>query len=154
MCYTFYHNSRSEVIGSSEAIHLISSGALNRLAWHSAAMRNSQITSHWQNSLHRNAEWYGPRYQGSWGQHGAHLDPVGPRWAPVGPTNRVIWGMFEICYRFKLWLWLWLCFFFTFSLLWKLNLSEVTRAFSKIMGKTDYNLDLLTVTSILNRWAQ
>ena len=23
-----------------------------------------------------------PRYQGSWGQHGAHLGPVGPRWAP------------------------------------------------------------------------
>ena len=23
-----------------------------------------------------------PRLQGSWGQHGAHLGPVGPRWAP------------------------------------------------------------------------
>ena len=23
-----------------------------------------------------------PRYQSSWGQHGAHLGPVGPRWAP------------------------------------------------------------------------
>ena len=23
-----------------------------------------------------------PRQQGSWGQHGAHLGPTGPRWAP------------------------------------------------------------------------
>ena len=26
-----------------------------------------------------------PRKQGSWGQHGAHLGPVGPRWAPCRP---------------------------------------------------------------------
>ena len=26
-----------------------------------------------------------PRLQGSWGQHGAHLGPVGPRWAPCWP---------------------------------------------------------------------
>ena len=26
-----------------------------------------------------------PRYQGSWGQHGAHLGPRGPRWAPCWP---------------------------------------------------------------------
>ena len=25
--------------------------------------------------------WSLPRYQSSWGQHGAHLGPVGPRWA-------------------------------------------------------------------------
>ena len=25
------------------------------------------------------------RYQGSWGKHGAHLGPVGPRWAPYCP---------------------------------------------------------------------
>ena len=28
--------------------------------------------------------WY-PRYQVSWGKHGAHLGPVGPRWAPYWP---------------------------------------------------------------------
>ena len=27
----------------------------------------------------------GPRKQSSWGQHGAHLGPVGPRWAPCWP---------------------------------------------------------------------
>ena len=27
-----------------------------------------------------------PRKQG-WGKHGAHMDPVGPRWAHIGPTN-------------------------------------------------------------------
>ena len=26
-----------------------------------------------------------PRSQSSWGQHGAHLGPVGPRWAPCWP---------------------------------------------------------------------
>ena len=28
-----------------------------------------------------------PRQQSSWGQHGAHLDPVGPRWAPCCPRE-------------------------------------------------------------------
>ena len=28
--------------------------------------------------------WY-PWWQGSWGQHGAHLGPTGPRWAPCWP---------------------------------------------------------------------
>ena len=28
--------------------------------------------------------------QSSWGQHGAHLGPVGPRWAHVGPINLAI----------------------------------------------------------------
>ena len=34
---------------------------------------------------------YQPREQGSWGQHGAHLGPVGPRWAPCWP--------YEPCYQ-------------------------------------------------------
>ena len=32
-----------------------------------------------------------PRWQSSWGQHGAHLGPVGPRWAPCWPH--------ESCYQ-------------------------------------------------------
>ena len=31
-----------------------------------------------------------PWWQGSWGQHGAHLEPTGPRWAPCWPH--------ELCY--------------------------------------------------------
>ena len=31
-----------------------------------------------------------PWYQGSWGQHGAHLGPTGPKWAPCWPH--------ELCY--------------------------------------------------------
>ena len=31
-----------------------------------------------------------PWYQGSWGQHGAHLGPTGPRWVP--------WWHHELCY--------------------------------------------------------
>ena len=40
----------------------------------------------------------GPWQQGSWGQHGAHLGPTGPMWAPcgphVGPMNLSIWGSY------------------------------------------------------------
>ena len=32
-----------------------------------------------------------PRQQSSWGQHGAHLDPVGPNGPHVGPMNLAIW---------------------------------------------------------------
>ena len=34
-----------------------------------------------------NKSWRGnpPRWQSSWGQHGAHLGPVGARWAPCWP---------------------------------------------------------------------
>ena len=28
-----------------------------------------------------------PRWQTSWGQHGAHLGPIGPRWAPCWPQE-------------------------------------------------------------------
>ena len=31
-----------------------------------------------------------PRWQSSWGQHGAHLGPVGPRWAPCWPHGLAI----------------------------------------------------------------
>ena len=34
--------------------------------------------------------WYKPWEQGSWGQHGAHLGPTEPRWAPCWPH--------ELCY--------------------------------------------------------
>ena len=36
-----------------------------------------------------------PRLQSLWGQHGAHLDPVGPRWAPCWPH--------EPCYQVRYW---------------------------------------------------
>ena len=36
-------------------------------------------------------EHFPPRQQGSRGQHGAHLGPVGPRWAPCRPH--------ELCYQ-------------------------------------------------------
>ena len=32
-----------------------------------------------------------PWWQGSWGQHRAHLGPTGPRWAPCWPMNFAIW---------------------------------------------------------------
>ena len=32
--------------------------------------------------------------QGSWGQHGAHLGPTGPRWPHVDPMNFAIWVKF------------------------------------------------------------
>ena len=35
-----------------------------------------------------------PREQSSWGQHGAHLGPVGPRWAPCQPHEPCYQGRF------------------------------------------------------------
>ena len=35
-----------------------------------------------------------PRYQSSWGQHGAHLGPVGPRWAPFWPHESCYQGTY------------------------------------------------------------
>ena len=37
----------------------------------------------------------GPRKQNSWGQHGVHLGPVGPKWAPCWPH--------EPCYQGTSW---------------------------------------------------
>ena len=37
-----------------------------------------------------------PRQQSSWGQHGAHLGPVGPRWAPCWPHEPCYRGLSEI----------------------------------------------------------
>ena len=41
-----------------------------------------------------------PREQSSWGQHGAHLGPVGPRWAPCWPNESAIRDWLQI-FRFK-----------------------------------------------------
>ena len=49
-----------------------------------------------------------PRLQGSWGQHGTHLGPVGPRWAPCWPHELCYQG---ICTVHAL------CFLFWFGLL-------------------------------------
>ena len=40
-----------------------------------------------------------PRKQGSWGQHGAHLGPTGPRWAHVGPINFAIWVTLYVAFK-------------------------------------------------------
>ena len=40
---------------------------------------------------HRMRVSYVPRQQSSWGQHGAHLGPVGPIWAPCWPH--------QLCYQ-------------------------------------------------------
>ena len=37
-----------------------------------------------------------PRKQSSWGQHGAHLGPVGPRWAPYWPHEPCYQGYFTM----------------------------------------------------------
>ena len=35
-----------------------------------------------------------PRKQSSWGQHGAHLGPAGPRWAPFWPPEPCYQGLY------------------------------------------------------------
>ena len=47
------------------------------------------ISQHWVDAVY----WYLPIKQNSWGQHGAHLGPVGPRWAPDWPHGPCYKGM-------------------------------------------------------------
>ena len=67
--------------GQDNAIYIILNFTVELLFW------RCKIAYQTQNSL--------PWEQGSLGQHGAHLSPVGPRWAPggphVGPMNLAIW---------------------------------------------------------------
>ena len=39
-----------------------------------------------------------PDDQGPRGHHGAHLGPIGPRWAHVGSMNFVIWELHQVLY--------------------------------------------------------
>ena len=41
-----------------------------------------------------------PWQQGLWGQHGAHLGPTGPRWAPGGPHEPCYLGYSSVHYVF------------------------------------------------------
>ena len=43
-----------------------------------------------------------PRSQSSWGQHGAHLGPVGPKWTPCWPHEPCYQG-----YERDIWCYLW-----------------------------------------------
>ena len=42
-----------------------------------------------------------PCQQGSWGQHGAHLGPTGPRWTPYWPHKLCYLGIFLIAYTWE-----------------------------------------------------
>ena len=51
-----------------------------------------QSCNHFDNEvMYRN----NPRKQSSWGQHGAHLGPVGPRWAPCWPHEPCYQGCYS-----------------------------------------------------------
>ena len=43
-----------------------------------------------------------PRKQSSWGQHGAHLGPVGPRWAPCWPNEPCYQGILKVSCMYDL----------------------------------------------------
>ena len=51
--------------------------------------RNTQIAYKWQTSIQTSPD----SNQRSWGQHGAHLGPVGPRWAPCWPHEPCYQGV-------------------------------------------------------------
>ena len=40
-----------------------------------------------------------PKWQGSWGHHGAHLGPVGPRWAPMLAPWTLLSGRWYLAIR-------------------------------------------------------
>ena len=60
--------------------------------------------------LHWDASEQLPRYQSSWGQQGAHLGPVGPRWAPCCPHESCYLGGYALldaldaCVNCHIWL--------------------------------------------------
>ena len=47
--------------------------------------------------------WWILRYQGSWGQYGAHLGPIGPRWAPCWPPEPCYqgWRIFMLSFWYS-----------------------------------------------------
>ena len=47
-----------------------------------SSKRTCSALSFWTHDIPSKLSQYHPRWQSSWGQHGAHLGPVGPRWAP------------------------------------------------------------------------
>ena len=70
----------------------------NGLSHHFSFVKITRILSKWKAKVvtmkhchHRLLMAELPWEQGSWGQHGAHLGPTGPRWPQVGPMNFAIW---------------------------------------------------------------
>ena len=59
----------------------------SRCWWFETPWRSRDITDVSMKTLHLQCmkTQRHPRQQSSWGQHGAHLGPVGPRWAPCWP---------------------------------------------------------------------
>ena len=74
----------------------------------------------WQSLTH-----WSPWWQGSWGQHGAHLGPTGPRWAPCWPH--------ELCYLGPQWnVWYFADFRYIF---WKENICVFIQISLKFVPK-------------------
>ena len=73
----------------------------------------SNLFSHWLrpcSNIERNWPWLqfytNPREQGSCDQHGAHLGPVGPRWAPCWPHELCYQGVCDKCKCYSTCTWL------------------------------------------------
>ena len=67
---------------------------VNLWPWYSTC-----LTGKWQYPVrdHAVSSGVGPWKQGSWGQHGAHLGPTGPRWAPCWPHELCYLGLLKLC---------------------------------------------------------
>ena len=83
-----------------------------------------------------------PREQSSWGQHGAHLGPVGPRWAPCWPHEPCYQGMMQILST------LWILI----GIRTRISVSEVLsrrQVFSTLYMMTSSNETIFRITSPL-----
>ena len=61
--------------------------------YHSFILKCNLLMSFHCQSTHKR-----PRWQSSWGQHGAHLGPVGPRWAPCWSHKPCYQGVYCSCF--------------------------------------------------------
>ena len=83
--------------------------AIRYLLWHLGKYRNWPIvlnlhkhigsTVTVQTKSSSDAKIWNPREQSTWGQHGAHLGPFGPRWAPCWPHEPCYQGSSAACWE-------------------------------------------------------
>ena len=77
--------------------YLVTSSLIGWAHTHNTPMRHASSVFPWNppnfNTIIIHCLWW----QGSWGQHGAHMGPTGPRWAPCWPHELCYPGYFDEC---------------------------------------------------------
>ena len=92
--------------------------------------RTSSPLSCWTHDIPSKLSQYHPRWQSSWGQHGAHLGPVGPMLAPWTLLSGMpIYGLAQFVARSSGKKWQGWCEFSTFLAFWWMWIHYSLRCF-------------------------